>query len=647
MAARSFRFFPALAAAVVLVAVSTLTRAALALHVDAPLGAAQVTRIFAFGALFDAIAASCLVVPLTLWLALAPNRFARTRAFGFATAVWFAGLCFVALVLAAAEWLFWDEFGARFNFIAVDYLLYTHEVLGNIWQSYPVGRLLVALAATAAVITYVLRRVLFLSAQAPLRWLTRLGVMTAHAALIAGAMLVIDGDAKNGSGSDAADELAGNGLYEFFSALRRNELSFERFYATLPVNEALAIVRDSHSPARWVGQAPQGLERLEQGRGGEKHLNVVLVSVESLGAEFLGSYGNPRGLTPRLDALARESLWFSNVYATGNRTVRGLEALSLALPPTPGQSIVRRPKNQALYSLGSVFEDKGYSVLFAYGGYGYFDNMNAFFDANDYRVIDRTQIAKKEIEFENIWGVADEHLLDKVLAEIDREKAAEPARPVFAHIMTTSNHRPYTYPAGRIDIPSGTGRDGAVKYTDYALGRLIERARSHAWFDDTVFVITADHGANARGTSSIPVDQYRIPVFVYAPKHLAPQRVDRLMSQIDIAPTLLGLLDFRYYSKFLGRDVLHAPADGDRAFVANFQTLGYLRGDQMVVLRPKRSVERYVRANGRFIAAPGGAPDVAREAIAFYQVASHLFHSGLYGDEEQLPPEGRVARLAR
>jgi len=211
--------------------------------------------------------------------------------------------------------------------------------------------------------------------------------------------------------------------------------------------------------------------------------------------------------------------------------------------------------------------------------------------------------------------------------------------------MTTSNHRPYTYPAGRIDIRSGTGRDGAVKYTDYALGRLIERARSHAWFDDTLFVITADHGANARGTSSIPVNQYRIPVFVYAPKHVAPQRIDRLMSQIDIAPTLLGLLDFRYYTKFLGHDVLNSEPETDRAFVANFQTLGYLRGDQMIVLRPKRSVERFVRSNGQFTITPGGAPDIAREAIAFYQVASHLFRSGLYADEEQLPPERRIARV--
>src|SRR3954466_11340623 len=148
-------------------------------------------------------------------------------------------------------------------------------------------------------------------------------------------------------------------------------------------------------------------------------------------------------------------------------------------------------------------------------------------------------------------------------AQSARAPAAE--KPFFAHVMTTSNHRPYTYPDGRIDIASGTSREGAVKYTDYALGKFLQDARGRPWFDNTVFVITADHGANARGTSRIPVDKYLIPLFVYAPKHVPAGRVDRLMSQIDIPPTVLGLLDFRYYTKFFGRDVLRSPRETDRA----------------------------------------------------------------------------------
>jgi phosphoglycerol transferase MdoB-like AlkP superfamily enzyme len=641
------RVAPAIAAGAVFVALATLTRVALVLRPEAAsLALGDLVRSFAYGLLFDLTAAAYAVTPLVLWLVLAPGRLARTRGYRLATVVWFFAACFAALLLAVAEWLFWDEFGARFNFIAVDYLLYTHEVLGNIWQSYPVGWLLGALALAAAAGTAFVARPLWRWSAAPLGWARALAVVAAQATVVTGLVYFVDSDFKR-SAEDAANELAGNGLYEFFAANRRNELSFERHYATLPLPDAIATVEQALGPAQWVEPLGESIERFEPGQGNERRLNVVLVSVESLGAEFLGAYGDPRGLTPNLDRLAKASLWFSRVYATGNRTVRGLEALSLALPPTPGQSIVRRPGNEVLFSLGSVFEDKGYGVLFAYGGYGYFDNMNAFFDANDYRVVDRRSIPSGRIEFENVWGVADEHLYDQVIDEIDREKAAHPGRPVFAHVMTTSNHRPYTYPPGRIDIPSGTGREGAVKYSDYALGRLIERARARPWFDDTVFVITADHGANARGTLQVPVDKYLIPVLVYAPAHVAPRRVDRLMSQIDIGPTVLGLLDFSYYTKFLGRDVLRSPPATDRAFVANFQTLGYLRGEEMVILQPKRKVA-VVRVVGEAqVPVPAGDPSLVREAIAFYQVASYAFHNGLYGDEEQLPPAERAEPGAR
>jgi len=641
------RLRPALYAGIALIAVSTLTRLALAMHSGEALPASAIPQVFLRGLWFDVAAAVFAVTPMVAWLALAPTRLARTWVYRGATLLLFGTAVFSLLVLAVAEWLFWDEFGARFNFIAVDYLLYTHEVLGNIWESYPVGRILAGLALAGAAVTALLARRLWHAAGAPLGLRASVSVLIVQTVLFGCALTFPDSDQKGFSAQDAANELAGNGIFDFFAAVRRNELSYDRYYATLPPDEALAAVRAAFPGAKWINPQRGGVERPVAAHGPARPLNVVLVSIESMGAEFLGAYGNRAGLTPNLDALARESLWFANAYATGNRTVRGLEALSLSLPPTPGQSIVRRPNNDLLFSLGSLLEDKGYSVLFAYGGYGYFDNMNAFFEANDYRSIDRRDIPSQDIEFENIWGVADEHLFAHVLKEIDREKAARPERPVFVHIMTTSNHRPYTYPPGRIDIPSGTGRDGAVKYTDYAVGKLIEGARSRPWFKDTLFVITADHGASARGTSRIPVDKYLIPVFFYAPAYLPARRVDRLMSQIDIAPTILGVLGLDYYTKFLGHDILGTPPSQDRAFVANYQTLGYLKGDRLLVLQPKRRMAEFAMKGEELVPAGRVDPALAREGIAFYQVASHVFRSGLYGDEEQIPPEARQADPAR
>ena len=647
LALRNVRLLPALAATVVLIAASTVTRIVLALRPEvAALDSIDLLRAFAFGLAFDLAACVYALAPLVLWLALAPDRLARTWIYRAASIALFGIACFVFFFTAVAEWLFWDEFGARFNFIAVDYLLYTHEVIGNIWQSYPTGKLLIALALAAAAVTTLLARRIWRWLAAPSGWRFGIGAVATQAALLAALALFANSDLKNRSSQDAANELAGNGIYEFFAAVRANELSFERYYAALPIADALAIVRGAFAGTAWINPDAGGVERLEPGGGSERKLNVVLLSIESLGAEFLGAYGDPRGLTPNLDRLAKESLWFSRVYATGNRTVRGLEALSLSLPPTPGQSIVRRPNNGNLFTLGSVFAHNGYGTVFAYGGYGYFDNMNGYFEANGYRSVDRRSIPAERIKFENIWGVADEHLYDQALDEIDREKTAHGGRPVYVHVMTTSNHRPYTYPAGRIDIPSGKGREGAVKYTDYAVGYLIEQARKKPWFKDTVFVITADHGASARGTAHIPVDKYLIPVFVYAPGIIAPRRVDRLMSQIDILPTLLGLLDFRYYTKFLGRDVLRSAPETDRAFVGNFQTLAYMKDDRIAVLQPKRKTDVYRLEQGRTYIPLPADPALTREAIAYYQVASHLFRNGLFLDEEQRAPAERVVAAA-
>jgi phosphoglycerol transferase MdoB-like AlkP superfamily enzyme len=642
------RLAPVALAAGLLVALSTVTRLALALRADVALaGPAEFLQIFARGLMFDLAAAAYLLAVPVLWFALLPDRLARSRLHRALVLVWFAACAFGLLLLPVAEWLFWDEFGARFNFIAVDYLIYTREVLGNIWQNYPVGWVLGGIAALALALTALVARPLWRTGGAPIAWRASAGALAASTLVLGCVAGFVDSDRKSFSARDAANELAGNGLYDFFAANRKNELDFERFYATLPLGEALARVRRGFPGAQWIAPEEGGIERHVRAAGKERRMHVVLITVESLGAEFLGAYGNADGLTPNLDRVARDSLWFTNVYATGNRTVRGLEAVSLALPPTPGQSIVRRPNNDALFSLGSVFEDKGYGVLFAYGGYGYFDNMNAFFDANDYRAVDRRDIPAERIAFENIWGVADEHLFDQVIEEFDRELAARPARPLFAHVMTTSNHQPFTYPEGRIDIPPGTGRGGAVKYSDYAIGRFLERARARPWFADTLFVITADHGASARGGSQIPVERYRIPLLVYAPGLVAPARVDRLMSQIDIAPTLLGLLEFDYYSKFLGRDVLRASPATDRAFVANYQTLGFIRDGRIAVLEPKRRVRVFdLDAQGR-VGGRASDPELEREAIAWYQVASHAFRTGLYRDEEQVPPQARVAAGAQ
>jgi phosphoglycerol transferase MdoB-like AlkP superfamily enzyme len=538
-------------------------------------------------------------------------------------------LLFGLLFVGASELTFWNEFGSRFNFIAVDYLIYTREVIGNIEESYPVGRWLAMLAAAAIVIVALTRRSLR-TRDDDSRFGGRTLVVLGWLVVTVVTAFTVNSAMKNRLQNTYVNSLAGNGIYEFFAAFRNANLDFHRFYRTLPDAEAYATVRRMlEAPnATWVSNDPHDITRAIHATGPEQHLNVVLITVESLSAGYLGVFGNPNGLTPNLDRLAEHSLFFENMYANGTRTVRGLEAVTLSIPPTPGDSLIKERHNENLFSLADIFNQRGYVSEFVYGGYGYFDNMNYFFGHNGYKDIDRRDIpANATIHSENVWGVADEDLYTLAMTQMDKIHAE--GKPFFLHIMTTSNHRPYTWPQGRVDLPQGK-RNGAVKYTDWAIGDFIRRMRAKPYFRDTVFVITADHCADSSGKSRIPINHYLIPLLIYSPAHIAPRRIERMTSQIDIPPILLGLLHFSYRSRFFGHNVLNLPPDRDRAFPSTYQNLGYLRGDRLTILSPNRKLEQVKPDPVTGGATPYRQVDQAdvRQTIAAYQVAYDEFHSG-------------------
>jgi phosphoglycerol transferase MdoB-like AlkP superfamily enzyme len=536
---------------------------------------------------------------------------------------------FGLLFVAASELVFWNEFGVRFNFIAVDYLVYTTEVIGNIRESYPVGLWMALIGVLALAILWLSRRGLRVR-DGGSRLAGRSAVALAWLVLTVASVVGINGALKDRTGNTYVNELAGNGVYQFFAAFRSSHLDYSHFYRTLPDEQAFARVRAGLATpeAHYVSDDPTDLTRAIVHEGPEQHLNVVLISVESLSADYLANFGNTQKLTPHLDALADQSLFFGKVYANGTRTVRGLEALSLSIPPTPGDSVIKMKHNENLFSLADIFNDRGYVSEFVYGGYGYFDNMNYFFGHNGYTAVDRKDIPKDAtIHHENVWGVADEDLYTLALGQMDRIHAQ--GKPFFLHIMTTSNHRPYTFPAGRVDFPQGS-RAGAVAYTDWSIADFIERARKKPYFNDTVFVITADHDASSAGKASIPVNRYHIPLWIYAPAHIAPRRVDRFMSQIDIPPTLLGLLNFSYRSRFFGYDIFQLQPGRERAFPATYEKLGYLRGDLLTILEPQKKVEQFRPdfASGDAVAVKERNATDADDATAYYQVAAELFKEG-------------------
>jgi phosphoglycerol transferase MdoB-like AlkP superfamily enzyme len=608
------------------IAISTATRCGLLAFEGDPanLEPWRAVPIFAVGLLYDLVATTYVLVPFALVALYAPGGSRGRKAHAWIASVLLAALLFLLLCTAVAEALFWNEFGTRFNFIAVDYLIYTREALGNIQESYPVTILFAAAAAAAVTLFLPICRRVFRAAEGPAgSFSRRLGVSSAILLLPVLSFSAVGDGARELLPTPVSRELAGNGSYEFGRAFRSNDLDYQTFYRTMAETDAVRQMRREFQQARSAAVFTNGghpLERQVVMPDAPNPLNVVLVTIESLGADFVESFGGKAGLTPNLDRLAAEGLRFTKMYATGTRTVRGLEALALSVPPTPGHAVPVRKNNKGFQTLGGVLKDQGYDPLFIYGGYSYFDNMNDFFGGNGYTVIDRLALARSDISHETIWGVADEDLFKLVMREMDGRTAA--GRKVFAHVLTTSNHRPYTYPEGRIDIPPKSGRPGAVKYTDWAIGNFMREAATRPWFKDTLFVFVADHTSRGRGRTDLPPENYHIPFIIYAPAVLQPKTIASMASLIDVGPTILGLLNVSYTSRFFGQDILTEGQGHQRALMGNYLTVGHMENGVLVELHTKRRARALDVSTGREL--PAGDPRTAasiQEAIAYYQVA--------------------------
>ena len=627
-------------------AIFFLTRTVLLLtHLDE--AGSGFLSVFGIGLLYDLGFIAYAALPMGLYLLLCPPALWRRRGHRWFLQGLLTVSLFAMLFTAVAEWLFWDEFGVRFNFIAVDYLVYSDEVLNNLLESYPIGKLLSLLAVLAVVLSFVLRKSFNAAMTAPLpplrgRLLNALGLL-----IVAGLSLqLLSQDAPRAQGGNAyQNELASNGPYQFFAAFRNNELDYPQFYKTLPADVVAKQIRAelSEPNARFIGKDPQDIRREIDNPGTPRKPNIVLVTIESFSAKYMGSNGDQRNLTPNLDALRKQSLYFNNFYATGTRTDRGLEAITLAIPPTPGRSIVKRVGRESGFaSLGQQLNAVGYDSVFVYGGRGYFDNMNAFFSGNGYRVVDQSSVDEAEIHFKNAWGMADEDLYNQTLKLADADYAKQ--QPFLLQLMTTSNHRPYTYPDNRIDIKSGNGRDGAVKYTDYAIGQFLEQARKKPWFDNTIFVFVADHTAGSAGKEDLPIANYQIPLFIYAPKLIEARETAQLASQIDLAPTLLGLLNLDYESTFFGRNLLQDNPLPPRVVVGNYQHLGLFDGKDLAILSPRQGLRRHDEAltESRESRATADDPLITR-AITYYQTASYGFKQQLLGWKAPKEGAGQVS----
>ena len=578
----------------------------------------ELVKVLGILLLTASIAFLYMMLPYVLYLVFLPAKKQNGRLDKIVTTGVYTVFIYATLFQGASTQIFWDEFQAAFNFIAVDYLVYTTEVIDNIYQSYPVNWILLGLLAATLVIVKLSYRSLFPEVPVP-AWGKRLLQLAVYILVLVASYFAVDMSrleiCKNYYNNEAGKE----GTYSLFSAFLKNELPYDKFYLTQNPAENLKILQEKLKGKNVAFLEPdKNIRRRITADKPENKANVVIVLMESMSAKYMNE-NLPEGhipLTPNLEKLSKEGLYFSNTYANGTRSVRGIEALTLSVPPLPGMSIVRRPNNENLYNIGTIFKEKGYDNKWIYGGYGYFDNMNYFFGHNGFQIVDRAVWDKSEVTFANAWGAADDDTYRKVIKEADKSYAA--GKPFFTMLLSISNHRPYTYPEGRIPLePEKWGRLGGVMYADYAIGEFIKEAKGKPWFDNTLFVFIADHTAGASGKEEINLEGYHIHFIIYAPKLVKTQRIDTPISQIDALPTILGILNFDYESRFYGQDALSEDYES-RFFVSNYQKIGFVKNGTDVILKPVRQYS----VEGPKISDKALAKQKS-EAIAFYQQADN------------------------
>ncbi|EIJ37797.1 phosphoglycerol transferase family protein, alkaline phosphatase superfamily [Galbibacter orientalis DSM 19592] len=602
---------------------------------------------FGIGFLFDIATISFFAIPYLAYLLFFPKRFYGSIVDKIITYFGFSIGVLIIFFSFFGEFTFWDEFQRRYNFIAVDYLIYTYEVVKNINESYPLPILISAMLILVLTSLFIVYKLGYFNKtfKSDTTFKPKLIASFPWIVIVVISLMFITNKQADFSENRYNNELAKSGIYSFFAAFRNNELPYNEFYKTIPKEEAFKTVKASllNSKNAFGNANINSIYRTILNTDSiQKSItpNVIFICIESLSADFLSEFGNKNNISPILDSLANNSLLFLNLYATGTRTVRGMEAITLSIPPTPGRSIVKRKNNQDLFTIGEVFKQKGYERNFFYGGDGYFDNMNTYFGGNGFNIVDRgrgflldknitttrTNIEDDEVTFENAWGVCDMDIYNKVLKEAD--KAYVTGKLFFDFVMTTSNHKPYTYPEGKIDIPSGTGRNGAVKYTDYAIGQFIKKAQQKPWFKNTVFVIMSDHCASSAGRWELDVKNYHIPALIFNLPNQQPEKINKLASQIDVFPTLFSALHWNYKSNLFGNDIMSMQPQDERAFIGNYRKLGYLKDNKILILDEQKNANFYSwNPSDNSLTTIPSEESFEKKSISFYEVSDDLYRN--------------------
>jgi phosphoglycerol transferase MdoB-like AlkP superfamily enzyme len=635
----------------------SLSRAVLLQLSAARWSAAMLPELLVTGLRVDLIGIGvALAVPILLWPLLGSNRTATL--WWRLSRAWIGTVAVLALVLEIATPEFLAQYESRPNHLAVEYLRDWDSVLPMLWVGFkPVllGGVGALIAGVLLLLRWIGSRIPRASAGIAALWLL------AWPLLVAGDVLLIRNSLDHRPANPALftrwsdhllNQVALNSAYSFGYAVyaQRHERSAAEVYGALSDAELVgALKRDprfaASPPQRptWHPQVPT--------RTRAEPLNLIVVVEESLGADFSARLGG-KGLTPELDRWSARGIWFERLYATGTRSARGLEAIVAGFPPSPAPAVLKRERAQEGFAtLAAVLRQAGYRNRFVYGGGAHFDNMRGFFLGNGFDIVieRRDYIEPRHL---SSWGVSDEDLFDRALAETDGAHAR--GERFFNLVFTSSHHEPFDIPPGRLppqfDAP-GTPA-AAVRYADFALGRFLDAAQSRPWFGKTLVLVVADHDVRVYGQDVIPVRRFQVPGLIVG-ADIEPRVVRSLASHIDLAPTLLSLMGVAAQTPFPGRDLSAslpefgiAQGPEPRAILQFDDRYAWMTADELRVLFPGGLAQRWrIDAAGALQAPalPMGA-DAVRELRAQAVLGDWLYRQGAYAlDSATVAAEPAVA----
>ncbi|MCX7513019.1 LTA synthase family protein [Frateuria hangzhouensis] len=535
------------------------------------------------------------------------------------TAWWYRiwWLAFVLLEVSTPQFI--REYDTRPNRLYVEYLDSPREVSAMLWHGYK-GVLLAALVGLVLLGWAGFRWLRTDRPDPRMRmWLRPLATAAAFVVLFLAARGTLEHRPLNASmvafsNDSMVNALPLNSLYSVINAIRgmQDERSAAAVYGAMPEARMQHIVRETAGfDGPMLDPAHPSLHRQYATRASARPLNLVIIVEESLGAQFIGTLGGQK-LSPQFDALAQQGWLLARTYATGTRSVRGLEAITTGFLPTPAEAVLKLPRSQhGFFTLAGLLGQFGYHSRFIYGGEAHFDNMKSFFLGNGFdEVIDQPKFATKP-GFVGSWGASDEDMFN----ELHHRLMQDDGTPDFTLAFSVSNHTPWEYPAGRIQASAPAASvQNTVRYADWSLGRFFERARQSPYWDHTVFLVVADHDARVFGASLVPVNHFHIPALILG-AGVPVQRDEHIVSQIDLAPTLLSLIGISSAQPMLGADLtVRYPG---RAIMQYGDHFGYLQHDQLLVLLPHQPPRQFhYQVETRTLTPAAVDPALAEKALA-------------------------------